>query len=580
MAVKYFLPPILRFVANKTYVIDIISLWYPVYKTVGLISFKKNKMKLQHDKTNETTLEPTKDGPSTIKPIKSKTRGSVADRWLTAASSLSPSSIPPKSKENSSMPSLSKQANSKTNEEKNPKFFDFDKEASLLLQYWIVYGFIYSLLRICFLLPFVGSYLSSATATIAVEAVEPIIFSLTSPKSWLAYFALSPLFLMELKLLFFVWLRFLPTPNTSISKNNSFIQQSSPLQILYSHLAPLALSLVQFSSTVDPQKSQSSSISFFASKAVSILDLAVLVKLISESTKQLIITIVSESATMLPACITLFMPSTFTAYGCVYASAIIPAANSVNCEMSINGSSRRRLLRGSPEYDQAKKDRIRFLKYWVVQSLLLLLMDTFLYSFLAWVPLSRHMTLIVWIGLNLPLGGTNIAYQFLEYELVAFGFLKSTDIQDYDVNKTLTVRLFKKLSSSIPVAKDVDASSDTDSNMIEKTHKNDAHAHVMNNVEPSTQSSNAEASNATSKTPSSNTNKNLEKIEETKHLATTSTNNATMEHNSIKQSLNLDENKEIEVIQSNEVSQKTEIKDAATNNVKDIQSESTTNHEK
>lgn len=452
IGVKYFSPSVIQYVANKTYVTEFISLWYPLYKTVGLISFKKIKTNTKEKENIDGTLK-----------MKS-TKGNVADRWIIAASASAPSSKNP-----TSSASTAETVNAqKSNESKKDKSFDFDEEASLLLRYWVVYGFTYSIMRMIILLPFIGSYISTTIA-----AIEYTDSSIPHKYKWLSYISPSPFFFAELRLMFFLWLKYLPTSSSneygSKMKAASMLHDS-PLQIVYSRLSPLALRLVKSSSYTGGSKNNN--IDFITSKLVSILDLAVLIKLISNSTKQIIITIASESTSLLPACITFFMPSKFAAYGCIYSSAIIPAAHSVDCEISINGTYPRGLLRGSPEYIQAKKDRLRFLKYWVLQSLLILFMDTFLYSFLLWVPFSTHMTLVVWILLNLPLGGTNMAYEYLEYELVAFGLLEWNNIQNYDVNKTLTVRMIKRVSSSLPVAKDVNVlNSENTTNDAEKSGK-------------------------------------------------------------------------------------------------------------
>ena len=431
------MPSFIRYIATKTYTSDIISLWYPIYKTVRFISFKPKQPQVTKSVSKSNTESKNTSRSTALKP---KSKGNVADRWLNATAS--------------NRSTISETELPKNIKLSTPKLLDHDEEASLLLRYWVVYGFIYSLIRMTYLLPFVGSFISAATTT-GISVSNSKSPPVTSKNIWSTLLLLSPFFLLEIKLFFFIWLRCFPSQNSnqSTTKRYKSLQQSSPLQIVYSRLAPSALYFVDFSSTIDLQKN--SYAMFIFSKGKSMLEIAVFFKLISESTKQLLVVIVSESATLLPACITLFMPSSFTAYGCVYASAIIPAANCVNCEASINGPSRKKqLLRGTPEYDQAKKDRIRYLKYWVVQSLVLLLMETFFASFLAWVPLSTHMTLLLWIWLNLPFGATRNLYNLLEYELVAFGFLESEKIKDFDVDKTVTVRLLKRILKVIPVAKD------------------------------------------------------------------------------------------------------------------------------
>lgn len=451
---KYSMPSALRYVANRTYVTEVIALWIPVFKTVRLISVK-TKAKINASNSNSSSNSSTKTSSTTTR---RKLRGNVANRWLNKTSSSGKSSSG---------------SNGAKNKDSKEKGLDYEEEASLLLRYWVVYGLIISALKALHLLPFVGFYLSSAVNTPAV---------VYSRYKWTSFLVPSPFFFFELKLLFFVWLRFLPksayksptmpTTTTTTKTSSSFKKRKheflslSPVDMLYKKLAPMALYLADSSTSAVNQLNQqhykdsnTSISSSVGSKLTSILDLAVLIKLISSSTKDTIVTIGSHSYALLPACMTLFMPSKFTSYGCIYASAVIPAANCAKCETSL-GSTRQALLKGSAPYNQAKMDRIRFLKYWVIHALFLLLLDTLLYTILSWVPLSKHMTLIVWIGFSLPLGMTHKAYEYLEYEMVAFGVLDVEHIEKYDVQKTLTVRLLTRLSSSIPVAEEDDKSTD------------------------------------------------------------------------------------------------------------------------
>lgn len=451
------MPSVLRYLANGTYITEIIALWHPVFRTVRLISVKTSQAKK------------VGSGSSGGAKKASEKKGSVASRWLNA------SSAPVKGRTSYGSPAEEE----KTSKEKP---MDIDTEASMLLRYWVVYGLIYSMLKALYLLPFVGPYLSattivssSSTASAAAAASAKSSYWFLSFRKISSFFVPSPFFLFELKMAFFVWLRFLPkseaandlesTPNSSYAARKRKAKYDtlrlSPVDMIYKKLAPIALNLADKSEVrrsaatnrVNRNMAQSSATSFIASvgnKMSSILDLAVLIKVVSQENKDRIVTLVSESYALLPACVTLFMPSRFTAYGCIYAGAVIPAANCANCESALGPKG---LLRGTPAYKEAKSARIRHLKYWVVHALFLLVLDTVFYTLLQWVPLSTHMTLIVWVFLNLPYV-CNKAYEYLEYEMVAFGVLDVEHVVNYDVQKTITVRLFKKISSSIPVAED------------------------------------------------------------------------------------------------------------------------------
>ena len=471
LALKLTLPSLLRYTANGTYTYELISLYYPVFRTARLISVKQSQAKKGYSSTVNT---------SNADKSKQQTRGSVASRWLGATTADTGSS--------------SKSKLTTKDDSRNSKIMDIDTEASMLLRYWVVYGLIFSMMKAIVLIPFIGPYLSVSGTTAAALNKTPTVtgarfssFRLLNSK-WISYLIPTPYFFYEVRLTFFIWLRLLPTSKTANNLDNESSSSSasrkrkskyeylslSPLDMIYKKLAPIALSLADKSNAVassatnrlnkhtpDNSKNSVSTIVSIGNKLSSILDLAVLVRVISSKNKDRIVTLVSESYALLPACITLFMPSRFTSYGCIYASAIIPAANSANCETSLGTQGH---LRGTNAYKKAKEDRILYLKYWVMNALFLLLLDFVFFTFLQWVPLSTHMTLLVWISLNMPLICKK-AYEYLEYELVMFGVLDVEYIENYDMEKTLTVRFFKKLSSSIPVAKkdEDDVQQDTNS---------------------------------------------------------------------------------------------------------------------
>jgi hypothetical protein len=146
----------------------------------------------------------------------------------------------------------------------------------------------------------------------------------------------------------------------------------------------------------------------------------------------------------MPALLTIFMPSYFTNYGCIYAQYLVPSAASSQSYEQI----RKKYLTNT-EKVEIMFSISRYLKYWVIQGLVSSLLSAFT-PILVWIPLSTHVTLLLWAYIQ----NENVTLQFydaLECDLVAFGLLHRHDRHEViDVNDTVTMKVFQSIKSRVP----------------------------------------------------------------------------------------------------------------------------------
>ena len=353
---------------------------------------------------------------------------------------------------------------------------------------------------------------------------------------WLEKIKLSTGFLEECKLFFFAWLRLLPisltSSSSSSSSKNSFdssissgssgdvknrikalekkakystsTQKSTtirrktfnsdapysnqPLDIIYDKLAPIVISLVSTSTNfvndtnrtyggssdsagavVDPLQAFKAKCATFAR---TMLEAMVWTKIISESRKNSIIIAFLQCTSILPAAITMVMPSYFTNYGIIYVRLMVPSANSSSSydafvalkeEVGVDGSiidPDNGLV--SEKWIDVSSNINRFLQYWIIQAIVSSIVMSFA-PVLAWVPLSTHMTWLLWAYVQLE-STTKKLYNTLEWDLVAFGILKKTetmlngdrkvsgddDAKEIDVNDTTSMQLLNSIIKKVP----------------------------------------------------------------------------------------------------------------------------------
>jgi hypothetical protein len=248
--------------------------------------------------------------------------------------------------------------------------YNTHEEATYWLQYWVVYALVLAMCRLTYLLPIVGRIITK-------------------------YIVLSSV-LRELQLVFFLWLFGVPMVTPELT------HETRPIPLLYQRAVPMVTGMYNVVSTAIPENIWHTVVQ----KTSSILELAVLIKLVSTETKEWLVHILEESRQLLPPAVTLLMPGFLTEYGVMYVQTLVPCAKGCN----------------SVTLD----DTTAWLEYWVLHGL---------FSSL-------------WCNLQLP-KTTRKWYNMFEEELQAFGLLEKGD-KDLQVERTVTASMLRTLASSLP----------------------------------------------------------------------------------------------------------------------------------
>ncbi|KAL7462258.1 hypothetical protein ACHAXS_002644 [Conticribra weissflogii] len=435
---KRMVPSVVTYLATRTYLNAILSFWHPLYLTISAISSLSNHLKA-YEKIDA-------DGD---KPVKSsKISGRKPGKEGRQESLVTPSVLRKQQKQETDMKALR-------------------SDVEDLLKYWVVYALLVALFRTLRLLPIVGRFLNitaSTTSTIDSTA-QPANTGrwFTGRKAGLfeTYRSLATL-AEELRLAFFVWLRLIPMPTFSASeasdgkRSGKVLEvepnQHRPLDISYDLLSPFPVSAMNSSAFLTKTKPLSGSRkddnSYFAmaiEKLRSILYLAVMLRLCSKNFQDWIISTVVESSSLVPAAVTLVMPSYFTSYGVIYVSLIVPAGYSSKSCAAIKRQKPSSDLDTLP-FDESR----RYLQFWVVHAMITVFLD-FMTPLLSWVPFSTHMIWILWAYAQLE-HPTRRLYSFLEKELALLGLIHSKDDQhaNITVNDSAVVRSVRKFISALP----------------------------------------------------------------------------------------------------------------------------------
>lgn len=415
VAIKRLFPSVLTYLATRTYLISFISLWRPLYLTFSVIGRLTNNLcSSEQDDSKEAALTTSNKKQTTFTPSQIKQQ---QKQW--------------------------------------EKLEDLREETIDLLKYWVVYAILSAIFVSGKLMPFIGTILNTTGVDDAA--------STTTLRSWfrlkgagmLGKLRLTSRFVEEVRLVFFVWLCLMPVSltgsdtsgNVSKFKSEKMINNHRPIDTLYSKLSPFAISAMNSSAFVAKTISDKTDSSFFSGlvrKLQSLLDLAVMVRLISESTKNAIVTIIVESSALLPAAVTLFMPSYFTSFGVIYVSLVVPAGYSIH---SYNAITRTTL--NLDNLVLKMEESSRYLQFWVVSAAFSALLGCFA-PLLAWIPLSTHATWLVWAYIQME-SSTRKVYSLIEKELVVFGLLRSYgEIANSSVDDTIVVRSAKKIIAALP----------------------------------------------------------------------------------------------------------------------------------
>ncbi|EJK56508.1 hypothetical protein THAOC_23592 [Thalassiosira oceanica] len=402
IAAKRFLPWLITYLATRTYLTSAMSFWFPLYQTCSLIA----------------QLKPH------IVAYKEEERLKDEARKDTRSKSALPSMRKKREREQVEMESLR-------------------RGAVDLLKYWTVYAILLAIVGTAKMLPVVGRVLDATK-------VDP---AKAGKNKWFSLPRISTGFVQEMCLIFYTWLRLMPTSITDDELANVEVALSitkpadarktarsntlkRPIDIMFNWLSPMALMAMNSTAFLKSASNDDSKAStFFADvlkKFSTLLELLVWSRLMSSSFKEWLVTTIIESSALAPAFTTLLMPSYFTSFGVIYVSLVVPAGYSADSTRSILfPTSKLGVI--TPKVDEAS----RYLKFWVVHAVLSLLLRAFA-PLLAWIPLSTHAVWLLWAYVQLKSTTLGI-FTFLESEL------SHSRIED-----TVVARSTKRLLSALP----------------------------------------------------------------------------------------------------------------------------------
>lgn len=387
---KLLTPRLLSYLAADTYLIAVLSFWYPLVWTIGLLQYYRNGGKQGEESDNKNkrnsgafkTPSRRRRLSSSFFPRTTPTRS--VQKWLRAATTPV------------------RRAIHKSDDEEE---YNVEDDATYWLEYWFVYALLLAVCRLTILLPIVGRVL--------------------------AKYALLSTFLRELQLVLYLWLFGVPLVTPELTR------ETRPIPLLYQRAVPVVTAIYKAVSHAIPEAFWQSVVD----KASSFLDIAVMIKLLSESTKDWLIHVLEEARPVLPPAITLFMPGFITEYGVVYVKTLVPCAK---CSQAISLSQ-----------------KMQWLEYWVLHGLLSCFL-TWWAPILWWIPFSTHAIFLLWCNLQIP-NTTRKCYNAFEEELQAFGLLEKGE-KNLQVEQTVTASVFRRLASSLPSASDADGSNNNTTN--------------------------------------------------------------------------------------------------------------------
>ncbi|KAL3769743.1 hypothetical protein ACHAWO_009915 [Cyclotella atomus] len=404
VAMKRLLPSVVTYLATRTYLISFISIWRPLYQTLCVVG------QINHNIVNLVDDSDEAD---------------------------------PKKKSKSLVPSRIKQ------QQKHKEQLREHKDVAVdLLKYWVVYAILLAIAGTSRLLPIVRSLLPLDETKTAKS--WRFFGSKTVKSGLLARLRLTANYVEEIRLVFFVWLLLMPQSFLRTNeagdkaKASKKAKSNRPLDILYNMLSPSVTSAIRSSAFLSGKVEGSS----YGAKTIqflqSLLSALVFTRVLKEEWKDFIIRTILESTALLPAAITMLMPGYFTSYGVIYVSLIVPAGYSIE---AINKSEK-----STSSLDAlvlTMQDASRYLQFWVASSPLTTLLCWF-EPVLAWVPLSTHVTWLLWACVQMK-SPTHKIYNLIEGELIVFGILHSyNELACQDVNDTLIFRSVRGIIAFLP----------------------------------------------------------------------------------------------------------------------------------
>ncbi|KAL3757552.1 hypothetical protein ACHAWU_000511 [Discostella pseudostelligera] len=420
-------PSIVTYFATRTYLCSIISFWQPLYLTYSVLG--RLSPHLMDFKAAAAISDENNNASSTR-----------TARTMTAS----------KLKQ--------KQQREMEVEMMRPEVID-------LLKYWVVYSVIHAIVRTGSLLPFIGRIFTVAADSPSPTKVQGLVGRLLQ----MTNIRFSQKFVYEISLVFFVWLRLMPSSIAGdevkdkvtkvlapaglkeVSESKRRGKSSRPLDLLYDRLAPVVLSAMSstafltkraFGESSRNNRGSSTLASVVIQKMQSFLDLFVMVRLIRAETKDWVINTITEGSALLPAVPTLLMPSYFTQYGVIYVSLIVPAGYSISSCNSIQNLTRNNIETMMPRIE----DATRYLQFWMVHAAFSALITSFA-PILAWIPLSTHVTWLLWAYVQLQSSTRKIMSWF------------ESEFGKKSLGETVVVQSIMKIIAALP--SDVKENSDS-----------------------------------------------------------------------------------------------------------------------
>lgn len=347
---------------------------------------------------------------------------------------------------NKSNNSKMKPSNVKRQHKQKAELEELRKATSDILKYWVVYTIIIATVRTGKLLPFVGHMFTVVDGDNLTKGKRR--------RALLSKLRFSSKFVEEISLVFFTWLRFMPSSVTGQEKSSLKGKSYSPIDIIYKKISFFVKSVMSSSASLTNKAAGNGWLPWLVGKLDSILSIFVLGRAISQETKQKIISTATELSDLIPAAVTLFVPGC-SSYGVIYVSLVVPAAFSIkSCDEMDKKSSNVETM------ESKVNDASRFLRFWMIHALVTWILDSFA-PILAWVPFSTHAIWLLWAFLQLESSTRRI-----------YGWFESEVEKPFD--ETQTLQTVKKVIAALPTNVDSQKhTSSSDEAQAEKSKKED-----------------------------------------------------------------------------------------------------------
>jgi hypothetical protein len=285
----------------------------------------------------------------------------------------------------------------------------------------------------------------------AVQAVARLLYLLPGSSLWrYGTSVANHSFLLsaglQLQLVFYIWIYVLPYTVLPIPD----LPDTKPLVFITDYIIrPTILSLTE-------AVSGAISLPFWerhvVGKLTALLDALVMIRFVKRDTADWWLHVVNSMRHTAVPSITLLMPGMVTNYGVLYVQYAVPLAVAAASTITTTNSVAER----NKDSDTNKKQQL-LLQYWVLHALTQGILEQ-CSSILWWIPLSTHLTFVLWCYWNLDVS-VRQWYPAVQQELQAFGLLPGELVQEWE--STRTSRMFNMVLARLPSAA-IDTDTDVD----------------------------------------------------------------------------------------------------------------------